>query len=164
MFKLLVQIVEFIRHYYGRLYIRYISKTFGCYLNNDISYPINIKNPGNIFLQKGTRIGPRCKFGAFKKIQIGKDVIISSDCIIETGYLKLDNHYFGNNHLGKEILISDNVWIGTGSIILAGVYIGENSFVAAGSVVSKNIPANSIYKNGEIYKRNFQKNESKNSL
>ena len=42
------------------------------------------------------------------------------------------------------VVISDNVWIGMNAIILKGVTIGENSVVAAGSVVTKSVPANTV--------------------
>ena len=42
------------------------------------------------------------------------------------------------------VKIGNNVWIGMGAIILKGVHIGENSVVAAGSVVTKNVPPNVV--------------------
>jgi acetyltransferase-like isoleucine patch superfamily enzyme len=42
------------------------------------------------------------------------------------------------------VKIADNVWIGMNAIILKGVSIGENSVVAAGSVVTKPVPANTV--------------------
>jgi acetyltransferase-like isoleucine patch superfamily enzyme len=42
------------------------------------------------------------------------------------------------------VKISDNVWIGMNAVILKGVTIGENSVVAAGSVVTKDVPANTV--------------------
>jgi acetyltransferase-like isoleucine patch superfamily enzyme len=42
------------------------------------------------------------------------------------------------------VKISDNVWIGMNATILKGVTIGENSVVAAGSVVTKNVPPNTV--------------------
>jgi len=42
------------------------------------------------------------------------------------------------------VRIADNVWIGMNAVILKGVSIGENSVVAAGSVVSKNVEANTV--------------------
>ena len=42
------------------------------------------------------------------------------------------------------VIIKDNVWVGMGAVILKGVTIGENSIVAAGAVVTKNVPPNTI--------------------
>ena len=43
-----------------------------------------------------------------------------------------------------QVIIEDNVWIGEGACILAGVTIGKNAIIGANSVVTKNIPANSV--------------------
>ena len=43
------------------------------------------------------------------------------------------------------VVIRDNVFIGAKCIILKGVTIGENSIIGAGSVVTKNVPANQIW-------------------
>ncbi len=45
---------------------------------------------------------------------------------------------------GKPIIIEKNVWIATGATILGGVTVGENSVVAAGAVVTKDVPPNSL--------------------
>ena len=42
------------------------------------------------------------------------------------------------------VKIADNVWIGMNATILKGVTIGENSVVAAGSVVTKSVPPNTV--------------------
>lgn len=47
--------------------------------------------------------------------------------------------------VGQTIRIHDDVWIGLGSIILSGVTIHEGSIIAAGSVVTKDVEAYSIY-------------------
>ena len=44
----------------------------------------------------------------------------------------------------QPIVIGNNVWIGAQSIVLGGVTIGDNCVIAAGSVVTKNIPANTL--------------------
>jgi acetyltransferase-like isoleucine patch superfamily enzyme len=44
----------------------------------------------------------------------------------------------------KPVVLKRNVWIGAGATILPGVTIGENSIVAAGAVVNKDVPANTI--------------------
>ena len=44
----------------------------------------------------------------------------------------------------ERVVIDDNVWIGANSVIMPGVHIGENSVIGAGSVVTKDIPANVV--------------------
>ena len=44
-----------------------------------------------------------------------------------------------------QIIVETDVWIGTGAIILGGVKIGSGSIIAAGSVVTKNIPSCEIW-------------------
>jgi acetyltransferase-like isoleucine patch superfamily enzyme len=48
----------------------------------------------------------------------------------------------------KPIVIEQNVWIATGATIIGGVTVGENSVVAAGAVVTKNVPANNLVAGG----------------
>lgn len=74
-----------------------------------------------------------------KKITIGKGCAIARDVIIRDH----DAHYLcdGIHDVAKEIYIGDHVWIGTRAIILKGVNIGNGAIVAAGAVVTKNVPA-----------------------
>ena len=51
----------------------------------------------------------------------------------------------GERMEGEPVVVDDDVWIGTGSIILSGVHIGQGSIVAAGSVVTKDIPPYEIW-------------------
>ncbi len=44
----------------------------------------------------------------------------------------------------KPVIIRDNVWIGMGAVILKGVTIGENSVVAAGAIVTRDVPPNTV--------------------
>lgn len=100
-------------------------------------------------------------FGQF--ISIGKNVFINHACsFLDLGGITLEDHVLigpkvnliTENHpldasnrrgmLCQPILIKRNAWIGAGATILPGVTIGENAVVAAGAVVSKNIPDNTV--------------------
>lgn len=48
------------------------------------------------------------------------------------------------NKKSKPIVIEDDVWLGTNSIVLKGVTIGARTIIGAGSVVTKDIPADCI--------------------
>lgn len=75
-------------------------------------------------------------------VQIGKNSLISKNTIIETHSHGLDPH---SEPVYKELVIGENVWIGMNSIILSDTgKIGSNSIVAAGSIVTKEVPPNCI--------------------
>jgi acetyltransferase-like isoleucine patch superfamily enzyme len=75
-------------------------------------------------------------------IKIGRDTFISSNVVIRDS----DNHsLIGSGHeKSKPIIIGDHVWIGTNAIILKGVTIGDGAVVAAGAVVTRNVPPKSL--------------------
>ena len=77
----------------------------------------------------------------FEAITIGHDVAIAKGVTIRD----CDGHHINQNlDTSSPISIGDHVWIGTNSIILKGVHIGDGAVVAAGSVVSKNVPENAL--------------------
>ncbi len=98
-----------------------------------------------------------------KHIQIGKNVFINHACtfldlggiIIEDGVLIgpkvsiiTENHPVDPAERKmldlKSVTLKQNCWIGANATILPGVTIGENSVVAAGAVVTKDVPANTV--------------------
>lgn len=98
-----------------------------------------------------------------KNIHIGKNVFINSGCYFQDqgGITLKDGVLIGHNvviatlnhHFVPEkrkttipapIVIGENVWIGAHATITGGVTIGDNSIVAAGSVVTKDIPPNVV--------------------
>ena len=90
---------------------------------------------------------------ARKRIVIGDDVKIGGDTIIidsnahslnyEDRRLGVDN-LDEQNAVSEEVVIGNDVMIGTRCIILKGVHIGDRSIIAAGSVVVKDVPADSV--------------------
>lgn len=89
----------------------------------------------NTFINQGSNIY------AGKSLYIGDNVVIADLVAIH------DNNFHSVEYdsvLKKPVVIESNVWIGMRSIILPGVTIGKNSVVAAGSVVTKSFPPNSL--------------------
>lgn len=83
-----------------------------------------------------------CNIQCYEKIVIGNDVCISEEVIIRDS----DNHYIyrPGYKMSSPIIIEDNVWIGLRATILKGVRIGKGSIVAAGAVVTKDVPPHSL--------------------
>ena len=98
-----------------------------------------------------------------KNTKIGKNVFINFDCVfVDLGGITIEDNVLiapkvsllSEGHpvspqdrqslVPGHIHIKKNAWIGAGATILQGVTIGENAVVAAGAVVSKDVPANTI--------------------
>ncbi len=92
---------------------------------------------GKIDIGNNTYIGDRTEVHSGESVKIGNNVNIAWDCNI------LDRDYHGfesETEIKKNVTICDNVWIGCRCTVLKGVTIGEGSVVAAGSVVTKDVP------------------------
>ena len=98
----------------------------------------------NIHLGKNVFINAGCRFQDQGGIYIGDGTFIGHNVILATL-----NHDLNPNTRAdiypKPIHIGKKVWIGSGAIVLPGVSIGDNSVIAAGSVVTKNVPENVVY-------------------
>jgi acetyltransferase-like isoleucine patch superfamily enzyme len=100
-------------------------------------------------------------FGRF--IRLGKNVFINHACsFLDLGGITLEDgvmlgprvNLTSENHpldpgdrttlLPGPIVIQRNAWIGAGATVLPGVTVGENAVVAAGAVVSRDVPANTV--------------------
>lgn len=96
-------------------------------------------------------------------IRIGKNVFVNHACtFMDRGGITLEDgvlvgpkvNLITTNHplepelrrstYSKPILIKERAWIGANATIMPGVTVGENAIVAAGAVVTKDVPANSI--------------------
>ena len=99
----------------------------------------------NIKLGKNVFINSSCYFMDCGKITIVDNVFIGPSCGLYTANHPLD---FQTRNQGLEqalqITIGNNVWLGGNVVILPGITIGDNCVIGAGSVVTKNIDANSI--------------------
>ena len=94
---------------------------------------------GSGFINKGTRIRVE------RKVTIGRRATISWDCYISDS----DQHSIFDEsgeriNEPRPVVIGDNVWIGQGCAIMKGVTIGDGAIIAAHSVVTKDVPANTI--------------------
>ena len=101
---------------------------------------------------KGSKIyhSVRMDTPPYRKFSLGKRSVIESFCCINNAVGDViigDDTRIGihNTIIGtKPIVIEDDVWIGANAVILPGVTIGKHVVVAAGAVVTKDVPDNCI--------------------
>lgn len=105
--------------------------------------PFNTDFGKNILVKDNVFINAGCQFQDQGGIILEEGVLIGHNVVLATL-----NHDLNPERrqicIPSPIRIDKNVWIGSNSTILPGVTIGENSVVAAGAVVTRDIPANVI--------------------
>lgn len=127
----------------------------------------------NVHHGEGLHVGPGAVLWAPSSLSIGNNVYVGRHVTIQVdgtigdevlfanlaGIVGRDDHdiheigapirsarWVGDHpgSLSKPVTIGSDVWIGYGAIVLSGCVIGDSAIVAAGSVVTKDVPANSI--------------------
>ncbi|MDH5510805.1 MAG: acyltransferase [Nitrospinota bacterium] len=114
---------------------------FGAYLCAYVSNPIE---------GEGIEMGSNCWVGVKSVlasgrggIYMGDNVLIGPNATIVTGdhdFMDTETPSVDQEYICKPVTIGDNAWIGANAVILGGVTIGERCVVAAGSVVTKDVP------------------------
>jgi maltose O-acetyltransferase len=99
---------------------------------------VRVFDPRNITIGDGTIIGYACFIDGRDKVTIGDNTDIASEVMIYNQEHDLSAEDFAAN--SSTVAIGNYVFIGPRAIILPGVTIGDASVVAAGAVVTKNVP------------------------
>lgn len=114
-----------------------VDSSFMCFPPFYTDFGKNITIGKNVFFNIG------CSFQDRGGISIGDGTMIGMNVTIATlnHGLPLETR---NVTFPSPVIIGDNVWIGSNATILPGVTIGDNSVVAAGAVVTKDVPENTV--------------------
>ncbi|EDT42681.1 sugar O-acetyltransferase [Burkholderia ambifaria] len=97
-----------------------------------------------------TRIGrnvfvnQNCTFYDLGGLDIGDDVMIGPNVSLITSGHPVEPSHRRDFVVARPIVIGNNVWIGAGATIIGGVTVGENAVVGAGSVVTRDVPPNTL--------------------
>ncbi|MET0932119.1 MAG: DapH/DapD/GlmU-related protein [Mycetocola sp.] len=97
----------------------------------------------NITLGKRIFINSGCKFQDQGGVVIGDDCLIGHNTVLATLNHDLSPNRRADMHPAP-IVLGRNVWIGSNVTVLPGVTIGDNAVVAAASVVTKDVPENTV--------------------
>lgn len=122
---------ELLKELFKTKNICYIEPNFFC----DYGY--------NIEIGKNFYANHNCIILDVNKVKIGDNVMFAPNVQVYTAThpINAEERILGKE-MGYAIEIGDNVWIGGGAIICPGVKIGKNTTIAAGSLVTKDIPEN----------------------
>lgn len=107
-------------------------------LSSTIHTEANFFRPDRISIGPNSIIGFRSFLDGRGHLKIGSHVDIASEVLIYTDEHDINSATFGNSF--GPVVINDYVFIGPRAIILPGVTIGRGAVIAAGAVVTKNIP------------------------
>lgn len=126
-----------LRHFWLNLIIGAVNKS------NFIGIRTTLMSPWNVELSERAVVNPECHLdGRGGKLLIGEDVDIGPWTHIWT--LQHDQNDSNHGTKGGGVTIEDHVWIASRVTILPGVTIGRGAVVACGSLVTKDVPAESI--------------------
>ena len=123
------------------------SRAFSELFNGEVPEGLGVFTPTQIDFPKQITFGKHVfinhNFTAMSigGIELGDNVQIGPHVTIVT-----DNHDPVNRYVLKcrKVVIGNNVWIGAGVSIMPGVHVGDNAVIAGGSVVTKDVPANTV--------------------
>lgn len=128
---------EEIRILFSKLTGKPIDETFSIFLPFYTDCGKNITIGKNVFINSG------CRFQDQGGIVIGDGTLIGHNVVLTT----LNHDFSPEKRITMHpapIIIGKKVWIGANVTIVPGVKIGDNTIIAAGAVVTKDIPANVV--------------------
>lgn len=115
-------------------------------LGKDVAFfkGVVINDGYNVRIGNNTGIGNYVVIWGSGGVTIGNDTLIAANSVITSDGHDVNAKLYRESSHVSPVKIGNNVWIGAGVIVLPGVTIGDNAIVAAGSVVNKDVEANSI--------------------
>lgn len=139
---LLNYLISFIPFYFIR---KNLLKIFGIKIGKHslLDMGIYYKSPDKLSIGNNSHINRKCMLDARGTVIIGNNVSIFHRVTICSAGHDYNSPDF--TYTTSPIIIEDNVWIGLNAIILQGVKIKEGAVIAAGSIVTKDVDAYSIY-------------------
>lgn len=128
---------HFPSHYLRKIFLRLVMRiTIG--KNSSIHMGLKLYTYSHITIGDHCVIDRDCVLDGRGEIVIGNNVNISPEAMILTAYHDPDAEGFDG--IEKPVIIEDYAWIATRALVLPGVKIGHRAIVAAGAVVTKDVP------------------------
>ena len=139
---MILRFIGFIPLHFVRKFF-YILSGVELPLDSTIHIGANFFNPNNITIGHDTIIGDHCFLDGRAPLTIGNHVGIASQVLIYNDEHDINSPDYGNSF--GPVTIGDYVFIGPRAIILPNIKIGKGAVIAAGAIVTKDIPEYEIW-------------------
>lgn len=119
---------------------RALYRAFGMQLESRavVYMGAEVRHPANIRIGRGSIVGHRAILDGRNGIRIGRNVNLSTGVWIWTVQHDPASPQFAD--VGGPVVIGDHAWLSCRTVVLPGVTIGEGAVVAAGAVVTRDVP------------------------
>lgn len=110
-----------------------------------VYFATEVRNPAAICLGEGSVIGDHCILDGRNGIRVGCNAVLGSHVSIWTQQHDHRDPWFRcDTQEHRPVVIGDRAWIGSHAVLLHSVNVGEGAVVAAGAVVTKDVPPYAI--------------------
>ena len=102
---------------------------------------------GELMIGAKSVLGQECTISAFQHISIGRECIIADRVMMidfDHGMVEVERPIRDQGIYKRDVNIGNNVWIGYGACVLRGVTVGDNSVIGTSSVVTCDVPDNTV--------------------
>ena len=102
---------------------------------------------GRVEIGSKTVMGQECTISAYQRVRIGDECVIADRAMFidfDHGIVEVERPIRSQGIYKRDVEVGNNVWIGYGACILRGVSVGDNSVIGTNSVVTKDVPANTV--------------------
>jgi acetyltransferase-like isoleucine patch superfamily enzyme len=102
---------------------------------------------GEVIVGEKTVMGQECTISAYKHVRIGEQCVIADRAMFidfDHGAVEVERPIRVQGIYKRDVDVGSNVWVGYGACVLRGVQVGDNTIVGTNSVVTKDVPANSV--------------------
>lgn len=124
----------------------FCAKLIGVQCGSNINIEKGARFSSDLIIGNNSGVGVNSLIG--NQVNIGNDVMMGPECFIYTSNHRFDNLAIPMIQQGMSkivpVVIKDDVWIGARVTILPGVKVGKGSIIAAGSVITKDVPEYAI--------------------
>jgi acetyltransferase-like isoleucine patch superfamily enzyme len=102
---------------------------------------------GEVRIGAKTVIGQECTFSVFQHVSIGRECIVADRAMFidfDHGVVETERPIREQGIYKRDVAVGHNCWVGYGACVLRGATVGDNSILGTYTVVTKDIPANSV--------------------